>query len=76
MITIKRFQNGKLYNDNEACYVRLEDIFQYLKKDIKFQVIENKSKTDITVAVSNSAILRFAPFKDIIFDIKKNIGVL
>lgn len=45
---IKRYQNRKLYHTDLHCYVTLEDITTLLKKGTPIQVIDNKSKRDIT----------------------------
>lgn len=48
MIVIKRYVNNKLYNTNNFCYIGYNDILHYLKANIPFEVIDNKSKTNIT----------------------------
>ena len=47
-IIIKRYQNRKLYDTNDSCYVTLEDIGEMIRigKDIK--VVDNKTGEDLT----------------------------
>ncbi len=46
--TIKRYQNRKLYDTHQSCYVTLEEISQTIREGNEIQVIDNKSKNDIT----------------------------
>ena len=46
--TIKRYQNRKLYDTFQSCYVTLEEIAQILREGNEIQVIDNKTKNDIT----------------------------
>ena len=45
---IKRYQNRKLYDTNQSCYVTLEEIAHMIKNGDDLRVIDNKSKADIT----------------------------
>lgn len=45
---IKRYQNRKLYDTYQSCYVTLEEISQIVREGNEIQVIDNKSKNDIT----------------------------
>lgn len=45
---IKRYQNRKLYDTNQSCYVTLDEIAQMIKNGDDLRVIDNKSKQDIT----------------------------
>lgn len=45
---IKRYQNRKLYDTHQSCYVTLEEICQMIKNGDDLRVIDNKSKNDIT----------------------------
>jgi polyhydroxyalkanoate synthesis repressor PhaR len=45
---IKRYQNRKLYDTFQSCYVTLEEIAQIIRDNNEIQVIDNKSKNDIT----------------------------
>jgi polyhydroxyalkanoate synthesis repressor PhaR len=45
---IKRYQNRKLYDTYQSCYVTLEEISQIIREGNEIQVIDNKSKNDIT----------------------------
>lgn len=46
--TIKRYQNRKLYDTHQSCYVTLEEIAQTIREGNEIKVIDNKSKNDIT----------------------------
>lgn len=45
---IKRYQNRKLYDTYQSCYVTLEEIAQIIREGNEIQVIDNKTKNDIT----------------------------
>ncbi|MAX66186.1 MAG: polyhydroxyalkanoate synthesis regulator DNA-binding domain-containing protein [Bacteriovoracaceae bacterium] len=45
---IKRYQNRKLYDTFQSCYVTLEEIAQIIREGNEIQVIDNKTKKDIT----------------------------
>ena len=45
---IKRYQNRKLYDTHQSCYVTLEEIAQIIRDGHEIQVIDNRSKDDIT----------------------------
>lgn len=45
---IKRYQNRKLYDTNQSCYVTLDEIAQMIKNGDDIQVVDNRTKQDIT----------------------------
>lgn len=45
---IKRYQNRKLYDTTDSCYVTLEDIGELVRQGEDVQVIDNTSKEDLT----------------------------
>ena len=45
---IKRYQNRKLYDTSDSCYVTLEDIAEMVKLGDDVQIIDNTNKEDIT----------------------------
>jgi len=47
---IKRYQNRKLYDTQQSCYVTLDDIAKMIRTNEEVVVIDNKSKNDITAA--------------------------
>ena len=47
---IKRYQNRKLYDTQQSCYVTLDDIANKIRSSEDVMVIDNKSKNDITAA--------------------------
>lgn len=57
-VTIKRYQNGKFYNNTISQYVQLNDILNLSKSGNNVTVIDNKSKKDIT-----NPVLALAQFK-------------
>jgi len=45
---IKRYQNRKLYDTQQSCYVTLEDIAKMIRASEEVVVVDNKTKRDIT----------------------------
>jgi len=57
LITIKKYSNRRLYNTQISNYVTLEDLFQMVKNNDNFVVIDAKSSDDITRSVLTQIIL-------------------
>lgn len=47
-ITIKRYQNRKLYDTTNSIYVTLDDIALMLRRGDEVRVIDNRTKEDLT----------------------------
>ena len=47
-ITIKKYANRRLYNTATSSYVTLDHLSQMVKEGIEFQVVDAKTKEDIT----------------------------
>ena len=47
---IKRYQNRKIYDTQQSCYVTLDDIAKMIRTNEEVMVIDNKTKNDITAA--------------------------
>jgi polyhydroxyalkanoate synthesis repressor PhaR len=45
---IKRYQNRKLYDTSDSCYVTLEDISEMIKLGEDVEIIDNTTKEDLT----------------------------
>lgn len=45
---IKRYHNRKLYDTSSSTYVTLEDIAMLIKRGDEVQIVDNKTKDDIT----------------------------
>src|ERR1700744_6366139 len=45
---IKRYQNRKLYDTHQSCYVTLDEIAEMIMRGEDVTVIDNRSKKDIT----------------------------
>ncbi|MBL7685431.1 MAG: polyhydroxyalkanoate synthesis regulator DNA-binding domain-containing protein [Deltaproteobacteria bacterium] len=45
---VKRYQNRKLYDTQNSCYVTLDDIAQFIKEGEDVMVIDNKNQDDLT----------------------------
>ncbi len=67
---IKRYQNRKLYDTQQSCYVTLDDISRMIKAQEKVTVVDNKTKRDITASTLTQIIFEaekkaalFAPLK-------------
>src|SRR5580698_770575 len=65
---IKRYQNRKLYDTQQSCYVTLDDIAKMIRSSEDVMVIDNKSKNDITAATltqiifeSEKKVAQYAP---------------
>lgn len=65
---IKRYQNRKLYDTQQSCYVTLDDIAKMIRANEDVMVIDNKSKNDITAATltqiifeSEKKVAQYAP---------------
>ncbi len=65
---IKRYQNRKLYDTRQSCYVTLEDIAKMINKDEEIIVIDNRTKENITASTMTQIIFeterrsgRYAP---------------
>lgn len=61
---IKRYQNRKLYDTQQSCYVTLDDIAKMIRNTEEVMVIDNKTKRDITAAT----------LTQIIFEAEKKAG--
>ena len=46
--TIKKYQNRKLYDTKDSCYITLDEIAKLIKKGEDVTVIDNKTKNDVT----------------------------
>ena len=46
--TIKRYQNRKLYDTHQSCYVTLEEIAHIVREGHEIVVVDNRTKNDIT----------------------------
>ncbi|RME07395.1 MAG: transcriptional regulator [Deltaproteobacteria bacterium] len=51
MKIIKRYQNRKLYDTETSSYVTLEDIAEMVKRGQEIQVVDNKTKEDLTAVI-------------------------
>lgn len=61
---IKRYQNRKLYDTQQSCYVTLDDIAKMIRATEEVMVVDNKTKRDITAAT----------LTQIIFEAEKKSG--
>lgn len=53
---IKRYQNRKLYDTQQSCYVTLDDIAKMIRASEEVTVIDNKTKRDITASTLSQII--------------------
>jgi polyhydroxyalkanoate synthesis repressor PhaR len=53
---IKRYQNRKLYDTQQSCYVTLDDIAKLIRASEEVTVIDNKTKRDITASTLSQII--------------------
>lgn len=61
---IKRYQNRKLYDTQQSCYVTLDDIAKMIRATEEVMVVDNKTKRDITAST----------LTQIIFEAEKKSG--
>ena len=54
---IKRYQNRKLYDTHNSCYVTLDDIAKFIKDGEDISVIDNKNHDDLTSVTLTQIIL-------------------
>ncbi len=54
---IKRYQNRKLYDTQNSCYVTLDDIAKFIKAGEDVAVIDNKNHEDLTSVTLTQIIL-------------------
>lgn len=54
---IKRYQNRKLYDTQNSCYVTLDDIAKFIKEGEDVEVIDNKNHEDLTSVTLTQIIL-------------------
>src|SRR3990167_5470426 len=47
-VLIKRYQNRKLYDTHNSTYVTLDDISKMIKSSLDVQIIDNRTKEDLT----------------------------
>lgn len=48
MILIKKYQNRKMYDTDQTCYIALNYIIELVQSQREFKVIENRTQNDIT----------------------------
>lgn len=54
---IKRYANRKMYDTSRSCYVTLEEVAALVRSGQDVQVIDNKTKADLTEVVLTQALL-------------------
>jgi polyhydroxyalkanoate synthesis repressor PhaR len=54
---IKRYANRKMYDTSRSCYVTLEEVAELVRSGHEVQVIDNKTKADLTEVVLTQALL-------------------
>lgn len=55
-VVVKKYANRRLYNTQTSCYVSLADIFDMVKRDERFIVVDVKSGNDITHSILSQVI--------------------
>ncbi len=51
---IKRYQNRKLYDTKQSCYVTLDDIAKMIRANEEVMVIDNKTKISLGILQKRS----------------------
>lgn len=73
---VKKYQNRKLYDTKDSCYITLDDIAKMVKRGDEVKVVDNKTKNDVTSIIltqilveqekSTKSILPLTMLRDII----------
>ena len=73
---VKKYQNRKLYDTKDSCYITLDDIAKMIKRGEEVKVVDNKTKNDVTSIIltqilveqekSSKSILPLTMLRDII----------
>lgn len=73
---VKKYQNRKLYDTKDSCYITLDDIAKMVKRGEEVKVVDNKTKNDVTSVIltqilveqekSTKSILPLTMLRDII----------
>ncbi len=73
---IKKYQNRKLYDTKDSCYITLDEIAALIRKGEDVTVVDNRTKADVTSIIltqilvdqekANKSILPLTMLKDII----------
>lgn len=48
---IKKYQNRKLYDTQDSCYVTLDGLAKMIRKGVEIAVIDNNTKEDVTALI-------------------------
>lgn len=48
---IKKYHNRRLYDTHESHYIKLSDLYQMIKDQVRFRVIEARTNKDITQTI-------------------------
>ena len=64
---IKRYKNRRLYDTTDKKTIKLEDVASLVKKNVSFEVIDNKTGKDVTISVLSRV------FSDTLSEDKKNL---
>jgi polyhydroxyalkanoate synthesis repressor PhaR len=59
MIIIKKYRNRRLYDTRSSKYINLEDLYELIKSNVEFKVIEAGSDKDITRTTLIQVIFEF-----------------
>ena len=76
---IKKYQNRKLYDTEQSCYVTLDDIARMVRNNDDIIVIENKTKENVTALTLTQIIFKsksYAPVEVLRDMIKTGDGSL
>ena len=65
-ILVKKYSNRRLYDTEKSAYITLNDMGQLIKKGRQIQVIDAKTKEDVTAFILTQIILEEARKKNIL----------
>lgn len=66
MITIKKYKNRRLYNQNQSCYVRAKDIEKMIDEGMELQILSHPEGENITKEFLLEAVLQQTRFLEFV----------
>jgi polyhydroxyalkanoate synthesis repressor PhaR len=68
-ITLKKYANRRLYNMEKSTYVTLNEVADFIRQGRRVEVIDAKSKEDVTASILSQIILEEAKNKNILLPV-------
>ena len=68
-ITLKKYANRRLYNMEKSTYVTLNEVADFIRQGRRVEVIDAKSKEDVTASILTQIVLEEAKNKNILLPV-------